>query len=87
MASFAKVGKKGEIELPEDVREKARLKEGDSLSVETKEDGSIILRPTPPVREYTDEDIEMFAREDETTSEERERFLKWLDREPRFLGR
>ncbi|MDQ3508834.1 MAG: AbrB/MazE/SpoVT family DNA-binding domain-containing protein [Actinomycetota bacterium] len=87
MASFAKVGKKGEIELPEDVREKARLKEGDSLSVETKEDGSIILRPTPPVREYTDEDIEMFAREDETTSEERERFLEWLDREPRFFGR
>ncbi|CAN5671748.1 MAG: AbrB/MazE/SpoVT family DNA-binding domain-containing protein [Rubrobacteraceae bacterium] len=87
MASFAKVGKKGEIELPEDVREKARLKEGDSLSVETKEDGSIILRPTPPVREYTDEDIEMFAREDETTSEERERFLRRLDREPRFFGR
>lgn len=87
MNSFTKVGKRGEVEIPEEVREKARLKEGDSLSIETNPDGSIILRPARPVREYTDEDIEMFARADEMTPEERERFLEWLDREPRLFGR
>ncbi len=87
MNSFTKVGKEGEVPLPEGVREEARLKEGDLLSVETKEDGSIVLRPAPPVREYTDEDIEMFARANEMTPAEKERFLKWLGREPRFFGR
>ncbi len=77
MTSFTKVGKRGEIELPEDVREKARLKEGDSLSVETNPDGSITLHR---VREYTDEDIEMFARANEVPPELAARVRAFLDK-------
>ncbi len=80
MNSFTKVGKKGEVPLPEGVREEARLKEGDLLSVEAKEDGSIVLRPAPPVREYTDEDIEMFARANEVPPELAARVRAFLDK-------
>ncbi|MGH3086907.1 MAG: AbrB/MazE/SpoVT family DNA-binding domain-containing protein [Rubrobacteraceae bacterium] len=79
MNSFTEVGKKGEVPLPEDVREEARIKEGDRLSVETNPDGSIVLRPAPPVREYTDEDIEMFLREDEMTPELAEKVRTFLE--------
>lgn len=81
MNSFTEVGKRGEVSLPEGVMEEARLKEGDLLSIETNPDGSIVLRPAPPVREYTDEDIEMFARGNEMTPAEKERFRRWLGRE------
>jgi AbrB family looped-hinge helix DNA binding protein len=87
MNSVTKVGKRGEVPLPEGVREEARLKEGDLLFVETNPDGSITLRPAPPVREYTEEDLAMFAEEDEMTPAERDRFLRWLGREPRLFGR
>ncbi len=79
MHSFTKVGEKGEVPLPENVCEKARIKEGDRLSVEAKPDGSIVLRPYPPVREYTDEDIEMFARANEVPPELAERVRAFLD--------
>lgn len=79
MNSFTKVGKQGEVSLPEDVREEARLKEGDLLSIETNPDGSIVLRPAPPVREYTDEDLAMFAREDEMTPDLAARVRAFLD--------
>lgn len=87
MNSVTEVGKEGVIPLPKGIRDAARLKEGDLLFVENNPDGSIVLRPAPPVREYTEEDLAMFAREDEMTPAERERFLRWLGREPRLLGR
>ena len=84
---MTEVGKEGVVPLPEGIRDEARLKEGDLLFVETNPDGSITLRPAPPVREYTEEDLAMFAREDEMTPAERERFLARLRREPRLFGR
>lgn len=84
---MTEVGKEGVVPLPQGIRDEARLKEGDLLFVETNPDGSITLRPAPPAREYTDEDLAMFAREDEMTPAEKERFLKWLGREPRLFGR
>ncbi len=79
LTSFTEVGKRGEVSLPEGVREEARLKEGDLLSIETNPDGSIVLRPAPPVREYTDEDIEMFARANEVPPELAARVRAFLD--------
>lgn len=69
MNSLTEVGKEGVIPLPQGIRDAARLKEGDLLFVETNPDGSITLHPAPPVREYTEEDLAMFAREDEMTPE------------------
>lgn len=76
MNSFTKVGERGEVPLPEDVKEAARLKEGDLLSIETNPDGSITLHR---VREYTDEDIEMFARANEIPPELDARVRDFLD--------
>lgn len=87
MNAVTEVGKEGVVPLPRGVRDEARLKEGDLLSVETNPDGSITLRPVPPVREYTEEDLAMFAREDEMSPTERKRFLDRLGREPRLFGR
>jgi len=84
---MAKVGKEGEVALPDDVRETTRLKEGDLLPVEANEDGSITLRLEPSVRDYTEEDLRMFAEQDEMTPTERQRFLAWLGREPHLFGR
>ena len=36
---------KGQITLPQEIREAARLEEGDPVKVEVTEDGVIILRP------------------------------------------
>lgn len=80
MNSVTEVGKEGVIPLPKGVRDEARLKEGDLLFVETKPDGSIVLRPAPPVREYTEEDLAMFAREDEMTPELAARVRAFLDK-------
>ncbi len=44
-SSFTKVGKQGEIPLPEGVREEARLKGGDLLFIEANPNGGIVLRP------------------------------------------
>lgn len=80
MDSVTKVGKEGMVPLPKDIREETRLEEGDLLLVNTNVDGSITLRPAPPVREYTEEDLAMFAREDEMTPELAARVRAFLDK-------
>jgi AbrB family looped-hinge helix DNA binding protein len=85
MNLVTKVGKEGVVPIPEGIRKEIRLKEGDLLFVNANPDGSITLHPAP--REYTEEDLRMFAEEDEMTPAERERFLAWLGREPRLFGR
>lgn len=71
------VGKEGVIPLPKDLREETRLKEGDLLLISTNPDGSMTLRP---VREYTEEDLRMFAEEDEMTPELAARVRAFLDK-------
>ncbi len=82
MNSVTKVGKRGVISLPEGIREESRLKEGDLLLVNTNPDGSITLRPAMslPVREYTEEELAMFAREDELPPELAARVRAFLER-------
>ena len=82
MNSMTKVGKRGVISLPEGIREESHLKEGDLVLVNTNPDGSITLRPATslPVREYTEEDLRMFAEEDDLPPELTARVRAFLDR-------
>lgn len=69
MDSVIKIGKRGVITLPEEIWEKIRLKEGDMLLANVNPDGSITLRPALPAREYTEEELQTFAEEDELPPE------------------
>jgi hypothetical protein len=60
-----------------------------AMEVHRNERGDIVLRPIDnwPVREYTNADLEMFAREDELTPELEDRLNSLLEREPRLFRR
>lgn len=57
---------RGTLTLPADVRKALGLKGGQQMLVETRDDGSIVLRPAMlvPVEIYTEARIQEFARED-----------------------
>lgn len=72
----------GTVSLPDGLREQAGLRSGLELIANVNPDGSITLRPVDnrPVRLYTDEELRMFAEENEMTPELEERLGAWLRR-------
>ncbi len=89
MANRITVGDEGELTLPRELLEGRPVEEGTVLRAHVDEGGNVILRPIAPVplREYTGEDLETFARENEMTPAMEERLYSLLKREPRFYGR
>jgi bifunctional DNA-binding transcriptional regulator/antitoxin component of YhaV-PrlF toxin-antitoxin module len=83
------VGNEGELTLPRELLEGKPPEEGTVLRAHVDEGGNVILKPVAPVplREYTGEDLETFARENEMTPEMERRLYSLLEREPRFYGR
>ena len=70
-----KVGRKGVVVLPKDLREAANLNEGDRLIAEL-QGGRIILRPFKPVRVKIDpKTVEDLIREELELEEEKERSI------------
>lgn len=65
--ALVRLRRAAQITLPEDIRQAARLKEGDYLEAEVTEAGVIVLRPvTIPGREPTPEqEVEILAAVDE----------------------
>lgn len=65
------VGEGGKIVIPQEIMEAARLKDGDAVVVSADLLGRITVRQwfPYPIREYTDEDIEMFEKENSVPPE------------------
>ena len=89
MTIRGKRGDSGELTVPRELFEGDAPREGTVMEVRRNERGDVVLRPidTWPVREYTDADVEMFAREDELTAELETRLNSLLEREPRLFRR
>ena len=89
MTTRGKRGDGGELTVPRELFEGDTPREGTVMKVSRNERGDVVLRPidTWPVREYTDADVEMFAREDELTAELETRLNSLLEREPRLFRR
>jgi len=89
MTTRGKRGEGGELTVPRELFEGDTPREGTVMEVHRNERGDVVLRPidTWPVREYTDSDLEMFAREDDLTTELETRLDSLLEREPRLFRR
>lgn len=75
------MSEKGQVTIPQGIREKLHLAKGDPLSVDLTDNGGIILRPAGvfPVEMYSAERLEQFEREDRMTPEEKKRLHKGLN--------
>lgn len=89
MAIRIKIGDRGEITLPHELLEGEPLEEGALLKAHVDEGGNVVLRPISPATfsEYTKDDLETFARENEMPPVLEQRLYSVLSREPRFYGR
>jgi hypothetical protein len=89
MTTRGKRGEGGELTVPREVFEGDTPREGTMMEVRRNERGDVVLRPidTWLAREYTDADLEMFAREDELTPDLEARLDSLLKREPRLFRR
>jgi bifunctional DNA-binding transcriptional regulator/antitoxin component of YhaV-PrlF toxin-antitoxin module len=69
-----KLGKKGQVSIPQSVLNKWELSSESLLSVETTAEGGILLQPAGvyPIRLYNQEHIEEFAEADTLTPAESE---------------
>ena len=88
MTNRITVGNEGELTLPRELLEGKPPEEGTVLRVHVDEGGNVIFKPIAPVplREYTREDLNTFARENEMTTEMEQRLYSLLEREPRSYG-
>ena len=75
------VSQRGQITLPAELRRRFGLKQGGVVTLEERE-GEIVLRPAAVVdiEIYSDEDIELWEREDELSDDERSRLEATLER-------
>lgn len=82
METTIKVGRRGVVTLPREVREKAGLKEGDTLLVRLEPDGGIHLQQAAVlrVREYGEEELAAFREEDAMPSGLRTKLDDFLGR-------
>lgn len=89
MTARIRIGDEGELTLPRELLEGNPPEEGTVLRAHVDEGGNVVLRPIVPVplREYTGEDLETFARENEMSPDLEERLYSLFEREPRFYGR
>jgi hypothetical protein len=89
MTGRIRFNEEGEAILPRELLEDEFVEEGTILKAHRDERGNVVLKrlARQPVREYSEEELAMFAEEDEMTPAERDRFLASLGREPRLFGR
>lgn len=85
--NIVKLGRKGQVSIPRSVLRSVGVNNEQFLSIETTEDGAIILRPAVvyPVENYTDERIEEFLSADtmpDSLRERAENFLAQLKAKP-----
>jgi len=75
------MSEKGQITIPQEIRQKLHLAKGDPLSVDLTDNGGIVLRPSGvfPVEMYSAERLREFEREDQLTSDEKKRLRKGLN--------
>ncbi len=87
--NLVKLGKKGQISIPQGVLRQLGITPESPLLVETTDDGAILLRQVSvhPIEIYSDERLSEFAREDRMTPEQAARakpllddFNAWLER-------
>jgi len=71
------VSERGQITLPQDIRQRLGIKAGTALVAE-EEGGKVILRPAAvtPVEIYSDEEIRGWLAEDRLSEGERKKILK-----------
>ncbi len=74
--NLIKLGKKGQVSIPQVVLRQLGLAPDTPLLVETTDDGAIVLRQVGvyPIEIYSDERLAEFERENELTPEQRERY-------------
>ncbi len=72
------MSEKGQVTIPQEIRQKLHLAKGDPLSVDLTDNGGIVLRPAAvfPVEMYSPQRLEEFEREDRMTSDEKKRLRK-----------
>lgn len=87
--NLVKLGKKGQVSIPQGVPRELGLGPDVPLLVETTPDGAIVLRQVSihPVEMYGDRRLDEFAREDALTGNALARHATLLDRFNRQLGR
>jgi AbrB family looped-hinge helix DNA binding protein len=73
--TVVKVGRKGQVSIPQAILRQLGIDGGRLLLVEATDDGAIVLRPAGvyPIEIYSDERIEAFLAEDEVPAELAER--------------
>lgn len=74
--NLIKLGKKGQVSIPQGVLRQLGLTPETPLLVETTDDGAIVLRQASvhPIEIYSDERLAEFARENELTPEQAKRY-------------
>ena len=87
--NLVKLGKKGQVSLPQAVLRGLGLAPDTPLLVEATSDGAILLRQVSihPVEIYSDERLEEFAREDTLSGDALARHAALIKRFNRTLGR
>ncbi len=78
--TFVVMSEKGQVTIPQEIRQKLHLGKGDPLSVMLTDSGGIVLKPAAvfPVEMYSTERMEEFEREDRMTPAEKKRLRKAL---------
>lgn len=76
-----KLGKKGQVSIPKSVLQNLGVQQERLLTLETTDDGAILLRPATsfPIELYSDERIEDFLEQDSMASELAERVAVGLN--------
>ncbi len=89
MATRIRHNDKGDLTLPRDLIEDEAVEEGTVFEAHRDEGGNLVLRRIvgPEGRDYTDEDLAMFAEEDRMTPDLEDRLSSLLSREPRLFRR
>jgi AbrB family looped-hinge helix DNA binding protein len=82
-STTVKIGKRGTLVIPIQIRQSYGLEDGDLISLEGKE-GGILLRPvlTLPMEKYSPEDKARFLLANTVTKED----FAWADAEVRRMG-
>lgn len=88
MATRIHRNEEGDLTLPRELLEE-EVQDGVLLTASHDEQGNVVLRRLKemPVREYTDEDLVEFVKEDEMSPRLKARFDRLLKREPRLFRR
>lgn len=80
-----KLGKRGQVSLPQTILRKLSLQGESTLLVEATDDGAIVLRPAAvhPIELYSDARVKAFEKADRLSAREAERVRKALARRKR----